>query len=254
MSDRGHVLFVHGMYMTGKSWDPWVRHFESQGYTAHATSWPCHNGEPAQLRADPPKELADLTLDTVLDSYRLLLDGLDDLPLLVGHSMGGLVVQLLLQQGRGRAGVAIDSAPPAGISVLSWSFLKANAPVLGKVTEPIQLTPAQFRYAFCHTLSEPEAQVVFDAQVVPESRHVGKAPTTAMAKIDFRKSRPPLLMLAGELDHIIPAKLNRKNAKAYEKGDSRTDFEVLPGRTHWLCGDSRWQEVADRVLARDEGL
>jgi len=254
------VIFVHGMFMAPASWDGWRKHFEAKGYKTLAPAWPSHEGTPAELRASHPnKQLGALKLEDVLELYRKVIKDQKEKPILIGHSMGGLIVQLLMQEGLGAAGVAIDSAPPKGLISLRWSFLKSNWGVISPFadkSEPILLTQEQFNYAFVHTLSEGEQKAVYDSYVVPESRMVGNGPTTDVAAIDFSKRRLPLLMIAGEQDHIIPPSLNFSNFKKYEDSHSRTEFRMFDGRTHWIAGQKGWEEVADFVidwLKRNEG-
>ena len=248
------VVFVHGMFMTGDSWSPWVERFEERGFTCHAPSWPHHADQPAVLRASPPDGLAELTLPEVVEGYRELVLSLEEPPLLVGHSMGGLVVQLLLAEGLGAAGVAIDSAPPKGVSILSIPFLKANGASLGSPKEPIRPDRDDWTWAWAHTLSSSEAAGPYSKHVVPESKRVGKGPTTKDAKIDFSVERAPLLLIAGGADRTIPARLNKKNARAWKKSPSRTDLVVLEDRTHSLVVDAGWEEVAEQVLLWYDGL
>src|SRR5258705_7313759 len=89
------VLFVHGMFLTGRSWQPWCDLFESRGITCSAPSWPGRDGDPGKLRAEPDPKLATLTLTDLVTQYEQAARLLDN-PILVGHSMGGLIVQLLL--------------------------------------------------------------------------------------------------------------------------------------------------------------
>ena len=236
------VVFIHGMFMTHRCWDGWVRHFAARGWEAKAPPWPLHEDEPAAIRArHPDPALGKLTLDDVVARYLELVKG----DFLVGHSMGGLIVQLLLQKGLGRAGVCIDSAPPKGVISLKWSFLKSNWPVItGPKDQPFLPSLEQFRYAFAHTLPLDEVRRVYDAEVVPESRRVGNAPTTNSAKIDFAGQKAPLLFVSGGADHIIPAGLNRSNAKKYPRAELR-DF---PGRVHYTLSQAGWEEVCDFTL------
>ncbi len=101
---------------------------------------------------------------------------------------------------------------------------------------------SHFVYTFVHTLPPDEQQKAYDANVVPESRQVA-----APAKIDFTKARAPLLMIAGEVDRIIPAGLNRTNASKYQASAGVTDFKEFPGRTHYIIAQPGWEEVADHV-------
>lgn len=246
---RPAVVFVHGMYMTGASWAPWQATFEARGHETLAPSWPGREGDPAALRAEPDPRLRTLTLTEVVDRFEALVRAQPEPPILVGHSMGGLVVQILLDRGLGRAGVAIDSAPPKGVSSTRWSFLKSGFPFLLPTRKPLPVRPRHFRYAFAHTLSKEASLAVLEANAVPESRIVGRGPTTRAAKIDFERPRAPLLLVAGERDHIIPASLTRKNHRKQSKSSSPTELVAFEGLEHWtVVGSPGWEQVADAVL------
>ena len=94
-----------------------------------------------------------------------------------------------------------------------------------------------------------EQRAAYDRYVVPESRGVPTQSLTSAGKVDFKKAHPPLLITAGEKDHIIPASLNRTNYEKYRGSASITDFKEFPGRDHFVIGERGWQEVADFVLA-----
>ncbi len=245
------VVFVHGMFMTPLCWEKWEAHFQAKGYKTLAPAWPLHDTPIEQQRTSHPNPtLGELTLDAVLAHYRQILKGLDEKPILVGHSMGGLIVQILLLEGLGAAGIAIDSAPPNGVISLKYSFLKSNWPVLrpsAKVSEPFYPTRKDFDYSFANCIPSADQQAAYERFTVPESRRVGKGPTTDTAKINFSKARPPLLLIAGSLDHIIPASLNRSNYDKYERSPSITDFREFEGRCHIIISQSGWEEVADYV-------
>ena len=121
-----HILFVHGMYMNAKSWQPWIDRAQEQGYSAEALSWPFHEGEPVELRAHVNPALGLLKFKQVVDHYKRHIDSLAERPLLVGHSIGGLVVQKLVNDGYAAAAVSITPAPPQGIITLNPTFFKAN--------------------------------------------------------------------------------------------------------------------------------
>ncbi|HUS67440.1 MAG TPA: alpha/beta hydrolase [Kofleriaceae bacterium] len=246
------VVFIHGMFMTPTCWSGWVQRFRERGLRALAPAWPLHDAPPQALRdKHPDPALGKLTLDEVVAEMVRTVEALDEKPILIGHSMGGLVVQLLLQKQLGVAGVAIDSAPPKGVISFKWSFIKSNWPVVSPFAnkdQPYLLTPSDFRYAFAHTLPPDELKATYDREVVPESRRVGNGPTTAVAKIDFTAARPPLLFVAGELDRIIPASLNASNHKKYAASAGITEIRQFPGRTHYTLGQEGWESIADFVL------
>jgi pimeloyl-ACP methyl ester carboxylesterase len=246
------VVFVHGMYMTPTCWSAWVQRFREHGFRALAPPWPLHDAPPAALRdRHPDPALGKLTLDEVVAEMARTVEAVDEKPLLIGHSMGGLVVQLLLQRQLGVCGVAIDSAPPKGVLSFKWSFLKSNWPVVSPFAnkdQPYLLTLEDFRYAFAHTLSDEALKAAYERDVVPESRRVGNGPTTAAAKIDFTAARPPLLFVAGGADRIIPASLNASNHKKYAASAGITAIKAFPGRTHYTLAQEGWESIADFVL------
>ena len=171
--------------------------------------------------------------------------------MLVGHSMGGLVAQLLLARGVAAAGVAIDSAPPAGVFTSQPSFLKANWPMINPlhpVHEPHMITFEEFAYAFANTLTEAEQRAMYERYMVPESRLIPRDSLGAAGHVDFSAPHVPLLLVSGGEDHIIPAALNRHNFTHYHDADSVTVLEDFPGRDHLTILESGWGDVADFVL------
>ncbi|MEY3213980.1 MAG: hypothetical protein RIT28_4461 [Pseudomonadota bacterium] len=242
------VVFIHGLYLNAGCWDGWRGVFEAEGYTTLAPEWPGHDGVPAALRADIPEALSTLSFEQLVDQHRALVAGLDA-PILIGHSMGGLIVQLLLQEGLGRAGVVLHSAPPKGLTSLAPAFFRSNAPVLKPGMDPILLSPKQFHFGFANHLDRDAALAVYEASLVPEAKGVAKGPLTDAAELDWAKERAPLLIVAGAEDHVIPAGLNERMARRYEASPSRTDLVVMPGRTHGTLTQPGWEQVAGDVLA-----
>lgn len=171
------IVFIHGMFMNPASWGQWLRFFEAKGYACHAPSYPFHEGDPSSLRRNIDPQLGRLTFGEVVETMGTFIDTLPEPPILVGHSMGGLVVQRLIQGGRGVAGVCVDSAPPRGVMSFQWSFLRANLPTINplKGNSPCLPDVSWFRYAFCNTMSLEETKVAFENFVVPESRNIPRS-------------------------------------------------------------------------------
>lgn len=233
--------------------------FQSSGRNCVAPNWPGRDLPIDALRKrHPDKVLGRLTLTQVVEHFSGLITALPQKPIAVGHSMGGLIVQLLLQRDLVLAGVAIDSALPAGVLVGSWSFLKSNWPHITPfkaIDQPIEMTFKRFQYTFVNGLPLEEQQAAYSRYVVPESPGVPRE--SLRARVDFRKPRAPLLLIGGSSDHIIPAKLNRLNyAKCLRSSQSITDYKEFQGRTHFIIGQKNWEQVADAVLAwiKEKGL
>ncbi|MBI3733497.1 MAG: alpha/beta hydrolase [Chloroflexi bacterium] len=252
------IVLIHGMYMTPLCWEQWVNRYRARGYECLAPAWPGRDKPISTLReSHPDPQLSQLTLSAVVESLASAIKTLKEKPVLIGHSMGGLVAQLLLQRDLAAAGVAVDSAPPLGVFSTRWSFLKSNWPHITPFTAqsvPIQMTFERFQYTFVNTLPLAEQRAAYERYVVPESRRVPRESLTA--RIDFKKPHPPLLLVAGSNDHIIPASLNKTNYEKYRQSSSVTDFKEFAGRTHFIIGQSGWEEVADYVLdwLNDKGV
>ena len=107
----------------------------------------------------------------------------------------------------------------------------------------------QFQYAFVNTLPLDEQRAAYDRYAIPESRGVPTSSLGAAGRIDFKKLHPPLLITAGEKDHIVPAVLNKSNFNKYKASSSVIEFKEFAGRDHFVIGEKGWEEVADYSLA-----
>jgi alpha-beta hydrolase superfamily lysophospholipase len=252
------IVFIHGMYMNPLCWEEWVDYYQAKGFKCLALAWPGRDQPVDTLRKQhPDPQLGKLTLSRVLEHFTDTITALDEKPILIGHSMGGLAVQLLLQRDLAAAGIAIDSAPPMGVITTKWSFLKSNWPHITPFvsqSKPIEMTFERFQYTFVNTLPLSEQRTAYDRYVVPESRRVPRESLTA--RIDFKKPHAPLLLIAGSADNIIPASLNKSNQAKYKASTSVADFKEFAGRTHFIIGQTGWKEVADFILAwlNDRGM
>ncbi len=210
-----------------------------------------------ELRAHPPAGLAGLGITDVVEHYAPIIQALPEPPILIGHSFGGLYVQLLLDRGLGKAGVAIDPAPPKGVLPLSLTAIKASAGVLFKWMaweQIVRLSFEDFCYGFVNTLS-PEAQrAAYETHVVPETGRIFfQASLSALephseAEVNVKNTtRAPLLLTAGLEDHTVPPGIVRSNHKLYEHSSARTDLLEFPSRSHWIIAQEGWEEVAASI-------
>jgi pimeloyl-ACP methyl ester carboxylesterase len=244
------IVFIHGLFQNPEGWKEWKKYFEAKGYTCYTPAYPYHEGNPAVLRKNSDPKLGTLTFGQVIESLANFIDKLPEKPILIGHSMGGLAVQKLIEMKKGVAGICIDAAPPKGIISFKWSFLKANLPTINPFKGNSVCLPSikWFQYAFCNTMTMEQTAIEYNRFVVPESRSIPRSSTKKDGAIDFKKPHSPLLFIAGEKDHIIPSSLNKKNFNAYKDLNSKKDFKEFAGRTHYICGQENWQEVADYIL------
>lgn len=251
------IVLIHGLWMTSLSWENWVTHYEAHGHPVVARSWPGMDGDIGQLRSDP-SAIATLGIGTIVDHYERIIRSLDSPPLIIGHSFGGLITQILLDRGLGAAGVAIAPAPVKGILFLPLSTLRVSFPALSNPANnhrAVPLTAEQFHYAFTNNLTEQESLAVYERYAVPGPDHVlfqaafANFNPHAATAVDFHNDhRAPLLLISGGDDHVSPASVVEANFKLYDKSKSVTEYKNFPGRTHYTLGQDGWEEVADYAL------
>jgi pimeloyl-ACP methyl ester carboxylesterase len=160
--ERAPVVLIHGMWMTPLSWEHWVKRYSDRGHRVLAPAWPGLDAEPEQLRNDP-SPLRGLGITEIVDHYDKIIHGLDRPPIIIGHSFGGLVTQLLLNRGLGVAGVALSTAAPKGVLRLPYSTLRTAWPALrnpANLNKEAPLSPKQFHWCFTNALSSEAADDV----------------------------------------------------------------------------------------------
>jgi len=247
------ILFVTGCFVSYKCWDDWVTFFESKGYTALAPAWPLKEAAPDILRSQHPHSpIATLRLNTVLNNYIGIAKQLPEKPVIIGHSFGGLMTQILINRDYGAAGVAIHSIPPQGVIPLELSFYKAATGSLGLFSSTKQdyLMPfSTWQYAFTNGMPEAVQRAEYDKFVVPESKLLARDGLSSAAKVDFNKAHAPLLIVSSATDNIVPAALNKRNFKRYKQNNgSVTEYLDVPGRNHHVLGLPTWKEDAQQIL------
>jgi pimeloyl-ACP methyl ester carboxylesterase len=252
------IILVHGLWMTARSWEKWAKRYESRGYRVLTLAYPGFEVEVEALRADP-SPIERVTIPETVDYLEGIVEGLGRPPILMGHSFGGALVQVLLDHGFGAAGVAIDSVPTEGVLTLPLSQIKATFPILNNPANrhrAVGFTPEQFQYAFTNTLSEEESAKVYERYHIPAPGSwvwggvlANFTPGHQATWVDYdNHDRAPLLFIAGGADNIMPAAVNRTNAKKYEKSKAVTAYKEFAGRSHYTVGQDGWEEVADYAL------
>jgi pimeloyl-ACP methyl ester carboxylesterase len=259
------VVFIHGNFMTRRPWEPWIERYESSGYRCVAIAYPGRDQPTEILRRHPDgRFLGSLTLQRATDHHVAAIRALGEKPIIIGHSFGGLLTQLMVQRDLAAAAIAIDSVPPLGVPPLEWSFIRSTWPLINpfrSASNPYLMSFKHFQNSLANAMSPAEQRIAYDVDIVPESRRLSRGALSLAARVDFRKPHAPLLLIAGEKDNIMPASLNRRNFRSYRHSNSITEFKQFTGRDHYsIIGGMRWEEVADfalswakRVTARDPG-
>jgi pimeloyl-ACP methyl ester carboxylesterase len=260
-----NIVLIHGLWMTPLSFELWAHHYSERGYSVYAPSWPGMERDIRALRR-APETCAELGIGHIVGHYERFVLGLDEPPILIGHGLGGLVVQALLAHGLGTCGVAVASAPIKGIWTLPFTKMWMVTPQL---LDPrahrdwITLSPEQFHHGFMGNATPLEALSMYQRQVVPGPRRVLRQlqfanlnPFADSAINVRRNNRAPLLMIAGSQDQVAPPAMVKANVRAYRNSLATTEYREFRGRTHCLIAQRGWQEVADYAIdwVRDQEL
>lgn len=242
------IVFITGAFVHNSCWDEWRQFFEEKGYATIAPPWPGKEENPEKLRMENSEnQIAGIRLAALTEHYAHLIKDISPKPILIGHSMGGLIVQLLLQRNLAAAGVAIHSLQPKGVMTFKFSFYKAGWGPLGfftSVKKSYLMSFREWQYAFTNGMPYEVQRDAYYRLVVPESKLVVRDAITDAAKIDFDKPHVPLLFLAGSADRFIPASLNFSNFRRYTDPDSVTTYKESEGRNHYVLGQPSWEEDA----------
>ena len=243
------ALFITGAWMHTSSWDKVRSVFEAASYKTLAPAWPYLEGNPADLRTNPDKRLGTLTFSKIVDHYARIIDGLDELPVIIGHSMGGLITQLLLDRGYGVAGIAMDPGPIAGALPGPVSLLAALPPIFAGPGNSQTITREGFAKSFANTLNAADQKIAYDDYVVPTPTNIfyqAAAMIGTAVKVKARKQ--PLLVISAEHDRTVTPYLAKAIFNIQKKSPSRTDFHQFADRSHFLAGEKGWEEVANYAL------
>ncbi|RXK58878.1 alpha/beta hydrolase [Lacibacter luteus] len=247
------IVFVTGAFVTHLGWKPWQDYFESKGYTTYAPSWTNKEGTAKEVRDRKPNDLAlaRTHLIDVVNNYAKFIESLPEKPIVIGHSLGGLMTQILLNRGLAAAAVVVHSVPPLGVIPYEFSFLKAGWRSLGLFTsldKTYMMSFETWQYAFTNGMSLQEQKDSYEANTIPESKRAARGGLSLTAKIDFAKPHAPLLFVAGTKDNIIPSTINKRNFNRYKDKNSVTDYKEFAENNHYVLGLHNWQQTAGYIF------
>ena len=255
---RTPMMFVHGLWLLPSSWDRWAALFEASGYAALTPGWP-DDPETTTEASEHPEVFAGKSIGQVADHFAAIAGSLAQKPVIIGHSFGGLLAQIIAGRGLAAVSVAIDPAPFRGVLPLPLSALRSASAALSNPANrhrAVPLTYDQFRYAFANAVSEDEAKQLYEAFAVPapglplfQAAAANLNPWTEVKVDTENPGRGPLLIISGEKDHTVPWAIANASYKHQARNKNVTEIIEMPGRGHALTIDSGWQEVADTALA-----
>lgn len=260
-ADTAPIVLVHGLWMTPKSWDTWAERFRAQGHEVIVPGWPgIDDREVADIRSNPAA-LKGIGLKQITDHYERIIRSLPRKPIIMGHSFGGVITQMLADRGLGVAYVGVAPGQTAGITTLPLSTLWTGTPILSNPFDrngAKPLSKRHFHFTFGNDLPRAKSDELWEQYAVNSCNRVffeGVAATLnergGVSHVDYaRPERAPLLVITGGIDHVVPPAIGRAIVKKYRASGSPAivDYREFTGRTHRLVSQDGWEEVADYAL------
>ena len=255
------IVLIHGLWMTPKSWNTWAEYFRARGHEVIVPGWPgIDDREVAEIRSNP-EPLEGIGLAQIADHYERIIRALPQKPIIMGHSFGGLLTQMLADRGLGAAYVGVTPGQPAGITTLPASTLWTGTPILSNPfakngAKP--LSKGHFHFTFGNDLDREASDRLWEEFAVNSYNRVffeGVAGAFnekgGVSHVDFgRTDRAPLLVITGEIDHVVPPAIGKAIVKKYRSTGSPAvvEYREFAGRTHRIVSQDGWEEVAEYAL------
>jgi len=241
---------IHGLFVNNLTWKPWVTYLESKGFTVHTPSNPAHEGQPLSLRSNIAKNLTKTGLRDAVDNVIGLINTLPEKPIVIGHSLGGLIVQKLVELDKVVAGVCLNGAPPKNI-IAPFSTVKIVFPVVNplKGNSAFLGSKEWYHRAFFNNYTKAQSDELYEQFAVPESRKIARDTLlTSFANINFKQTHSPLLFTAGGHDNIFSPSLIKRIANSYKDKSGISDFKEFEDKSHFIAGEEGWEDVVNYIL------
>jgi pimeloyl-ACP methyl ester carboxylesterase len=254
------IVMIHGMWGGPWYWENYRRFFEERNYRCITPTLRYHDVAPD----DPPHpQLGTTSLLDYAHDLEEEIRSLNVQPILMGHSMGGLLAQMLAGRGLGKAAVLLAPASPAGIMALTPSVIKSFWSVQTKWgfwKKPMRQTFNEAVYSIMHRLPAEEQKRVYARNVWESGRAASEIgywifDRSNASRVDESQVTCPVLVIAGAQDRITPASVVRQVAKKYGTVATYQEFE---NHAHWVVGEPGWEEIAacvadwlEQALAQD---
>jgi pimeloyl-ACP methyl ester carboxylesterase len=252
------VVFVHGLWLLPSSWERWTALFEESGYVALTPGWPDDPETVADAKAHP-ELLAGKGIAEIADYEEGIIRRLDRKPVVIGHSFGGLLTEILAGRGLAAASVAISPAPFRGVLPLPISSLRSASVALrnpANWNRAVPLSYEQFRYSFANAVGEDEAKELYLGYSVPGSGEVLFQAAAAnlnpwsVDKVNTNSpARGPMLIISADSDQTVPWAIANASYKRQKRNPGVTEIVKMENRGHALTIDNGWREVAETALS-----
>lgn len=249
MEKHQTIVMIHGMFSGAWCWDNYRSIFERKGYVCHTPTLRHHDVDPAE---PPTQTLGSTSLTDYVEDLEKYVAGLSEAPIILGHSLGGLLAQKLAAKGLARCLVLLAPAQPGGINVLKWSVLRSFCGILKSWcfwSKPYRLSFNAAVYAPLLLLPPEDQKSIYSRLVWESGRVVSEIglwfldPMRA-SRVDAAQVTCPVLIVAGSQDRMTPAAMIKKIYKKYR--DVAT-YKEWPHHGHWIIGETGWEQTAEFI-------
>jgi len=242
------IFMIHGMWCKSTFWDNYIKYFENQGFTCIAKTLPEHKS--CEQRKNPHR-ISTLSLQDYVEFLKIELLKLDDKPIIMAHSMGGVLALKLCELGLAKAAILISTAAPHGIFALKYSVLKSFSHVL--ITWKFWQKPQKPRfksscYSMLNCLDSEEQRKTYDSFVFESGKVTFQIgywfwDKSRESEVKGIRSDIPILIISGKEDKITPSSIARKIAKKFN-----TDYLEYRNHSHFLTKERGWESIATDIL------
>lgn len=260
-TDKTPIVLIHGLWMTPKSWDTWAERFRAQGHKVIIPGWPGIDDRSVEDIRRDPSALKGIGLKQIADNYERIIRALPVKPIIMGHSFGGVLTQMLADRGLGAVYVGVAPGQTAGVTALPLSTLWTGTPILSNpfgINGAKPLSKRHFHFTFGNDLPRAASDALWEEYAVNSYNKVFFEGVTSVLNekggvthVDYaRADRAPLLVITGEIDHVVPPAIGRAIVKKYHSSGSTAivEYKEYAGRTHRLVSQDGWEEIADYAL------
>jgi len=246
------VVLIHGAWLTPAAWDQVKTRYEGLGYTVIAPAWPHLDRPIAELRRAPAPELRKLSIRRIVDHYDGLIRKLPEPPILIGHSFGGLFVQLLADRGLGAAVVAVSPGAPRGV-LPGPITLRSALPVFTAFNgwnRVLTMSFKGFSTNFAQLMPAAEKRAAYERYIVPAPGRIYYQGAVGIGSgVDYANpNRAPLLLIGADQDRIVQQSMVEAAYRKHRASPVTTDFKAFPGRDHCMLIESGWEVIADSII------
>jgi pimeloyl-ACP methyl ester carboxylesterase len=246
MQQKGTIVFVTGAFISHECWNDWKVYFRERGFEVYAPAWPNRNA-PAEVLRNTKGDGTNvqLRLADVVGFYAAFIESLPVKPILIGHSLGGLLVQLLLQKQLAIAGIVLNSFTAKGVGLPTWKHVLRLSSSMHLWKAQPQLMPFErWIRLVCNGFACKEAKDSYYQLAIPESTRLLKDALLHNAPIDYHLSHVPLLFIAGGKDRLTPASLNYDNQVQYAVIGGICQHKLFAHSNHLTLIQKGWEDIA----------